>query len=680
MTDRFLALRFRSTLLAVAGTLCALAAPAVAQQRSVPVPADAPTVATTSSGAAVLAWVHGGTTCLAVQLPGAVRPQRLGYDGPVFDATAPVVPGGCWATPTLSRFDGEQLATSAVDDRTAVAWGWAGTQTARVQLKDGAAVVADVVTAPSPLPGPAGLLRFWAVDRANDATPNALAFLDAAGVVRRAIDPSVPEEVTDVEEGGIGGPPVGTLLQSGRAGAHRWQLRRVTSTVLRPTPLQPERRVARNCLRTFTRKGDDTAFNSGLCADEHDFDRAPLVVASSSDCDLGAQVTVLATAAVRRVVAILGDGRRQVVPLVAFGDGLRTGMGVVGYERAVRSVLALGADGRVLHTDVLGSPPVKGPAGSRSCPGAVGGLRGRRDAGDPPLGAGPHTVRYADHGVELCARADAAPRVPQDCAVPPTRPRASYVWFSESADGLFGFGVVGDEVAAARVTVADGTQRTVASGPLTGYTGIYAGVLRQIAIELPTEAGVLRRVELLDDRGRVLNHQAFSGTWNGLGRAIALLPAADGAPAVRAAPIFYGRRSGTCLASGVLATLDDCADFLFPGERTTGPDTVRVDATCTPRRLLVTGLLRRAGDRLAVRTTGGREIAATQVRIPSAAGDAGFGRFYARAILGPREGIDAVLLRGRLPARVPVGLPPAERQCGYADAAGVAASFFRKGV
>jgi len=123
--------------------LFALAAPAGAaapDNRAVTVPADAPAVATTSSGAMVLAWVHGGSTCTALQRPGTPRPTRAAsFTG--LPGEEDVAPGGCDATPVLARFGGAALGAFRPDDPASarsLVWGVAGEDTGSVLFKAGA--------------------------------------------------------------------------------------------------------------------------------------------------------------------------------------------------------------------------------------------------------------------------------------------------------------------------------------------------------------------------------------------------------------------------------------------------------------------------------------------------------------------------------------------------------------
>jgi hypothetical protein len=648
--------------------LLALAAPARADVQAVPgdvqtVPADAPTVATTPSGAAILAWAKGGQTCTALQAPGAPRPTRI--TNAVGNPFAPeATAGSCDRTPTLTHFDGDERGSFRISGQRDVVWGVAGAETARIAFKRGTTVLAQADTAPATLPGGPADLRFWAVDRARDGVePDEIAFLDAAGVVRRAETPS--------GDGSPGENAIGTLLQHGQVGDTRWELRRTSSSLLAATPLQPERHVTQNCLRFVTKQvrhgalgevtGEDGACDrSGLLGPD------PMVATAASDCTLGIHVDVLATATVHRAVAVLGDGSRRTVPLVTFGDGLRAGVAMIGHGQAVRRVLALGASNRVVGSASIGAAPGRIMRGE-FCGPSWRGATGQAADDDRRLGPAPHVVRSVDHGLALCTQVDRAPRIPRDCGVPPTDPELTPVLVRRTTDGRFAFGILPEDIASVRLRLSDGTMRTAPATPLTNYVGIYAGVLRQVVFDLPGNAYV-EQVESLDDRGRVLSRDPPAERPD-LDHPITLRPAGGGAPAVRAAPLTALGETDACIALGALETLADCDDVVFSQAGEPGY-TVRVVATCTPRRLLVTAILPRRTDRLVVRTAHGREIAARIVRIPPAAGAPGY---YALAVVGLREGVGAALVRGRASRRIPLDLPPAAEQCGYAASPGLLA-------
>lgn len=623
------------------------------------VPADAPAVATTAAGATVLAWTRGGKQCTALQRPGSPRPARasslVGMPG-----QEDVAPGSCDTTPVLAGFAGRLLGTFELADGSVLAWGDAGAGAASVRLKRGERTVAEAPAVPSTL-GP----RFWALQYTPGDQVDEVALADETGTVRRAYDPirfGVTRGVVGDED--EPGKPTGTLLRQGRAGARTWQLRRVVRRELAATPLLPERHVERDCLMFVARTQHGSGTSTGPCTGDA-LDQTPMVADAGGDCGLGTHVEALVTSAVRRVVVIAGDGSRRAVPLSSFGPGVRAGALVLGTGLAVRRVVALGAGGRALTTQELGLAPAGADAGT-CVSDSLSLVYGVGD--DGRLRAGPHAARFADHGVELCATIDRAPRVPADCALPPTEPESTGVQIRPTADGRFVFGVVEAEIAAARVTLDDGAVRTIAAQPLTGYAGLYAGTLREIAADLPGPH-VVERIELLDDRGRVLNGEA--GLELAYGPAVTVLPAAHGLPAVHATPLRARRDAATCFTFGPLSESSGCEIGGLDGG--VGVESVSVHALCAPRRLVVSALLARRDDRLVLRTTSGREVVARRVRLLADAG-AVAGKYYALAVLGPRDGLSTVIVRSRAPHRLRTALPSAARQCGYSMSPGLFAA------
>lgn len=390
---------------------------------------------------------------------------------------------------------------------------------------------------------------------------------------------------------------------------------------------------------------------------------------SASSCDIGLHFEVLARSSVRSAVAILGDGSRRRTRLLALGGPYeaRGGELLVGFGTAVRRIDGLGADGRVVDRWPVGEAPYR-----RDCSVASGDSVFFTDpTAMTTLGAPPHVAHLVDRGDQLCVAVDRAPQLPEDCAVPPLDPESAGLGAVSAGDGAYLYGIVPTEVVAARVRFADGTTTTVATTPITGYTGQYAGVLGQIALDVPAGAQA-RSAALLDAAGRVVGRSDLLAYRVAKGRALTLRPASGGVPALRATPFtadITGRReTATCIAFSVPKTLFDCGLDTF-GASDTGARTVRVLSRCAPRRLVVLAVLRRAGDRLVVRTRAGREVVARTVRVPAAAGGAA-GHHVALAVLGPHDAIAGMSVRGVAARRIKAAYPAAASQCGYSDQPG----------
>jgi hypothetical protein len=662
-------LRRSVALIAALSASALAAAPVHAAPAPVPVPADAPTVATTASGDAVIAFVIGGRTCTVLQKVGAPRPTTLVDDDATAQRGSVEANGSCDAVRAQSRFHAETLGSRADAERRLV-WGVAGAGAARLQLRDGSRVVSESAAAPAALPGPSGALRFWVLEQPDGDRADEVALLDAGGTVRNAWTPVVLGLGAFMLSGDLASGSA-KVLAHGRAGDTRWRLLLDSEPRLAPTPLDPERRVPVRCLGFASesgRSGGSSDFG-GLC-DQDALEVTALAATSGSSCDIGLHFEVLARSSVRSAVAILGDGSRRRIRLLALGGALeaRGGALIVGAGVAVRRIDGLGADGRV-----VGTWPVKAPPYRPDCGLSTSGSVFFDDLTVPTaLGAPPHVVHVADHGDQLCVALDRAPRPPAECAVPPTEPESAGVGSVAAGAGTYVYGIVPTEVAAARVRFADGTTRTVATTPIPGYSGQYAGVLGQIALDVPAGADA-RSAALLDATGRVVGRSDLRTLRLSQGRTTTLRPASDGVPAFLATPFTIDlpghRETATCVAFSVPRTLFGCGLDLF-GADDTGARTVRVLSRCAPRRLVVSAVLRRAADRLVVRTRAGRDVVARAVRVPAAAGGAA-GHHLAVAVLGPREAVAGVRLRGTGARKVKAAYPPAASQCGYDDQPGL---------
>lgn len=672
---------YRSTLrcaLGAATAACALAvlaSPALAAPSppTLPVPADAPTVATTPSGAQVLAFVHGGRTCTVLQRAGAPRPAELvNADATVEDRDYDTVNGVCVHTPSLSQYRAQVVRQDFENDgHRATAWGVAGTGAGRVELRDQGRVVAASPALPAALPGPAGALRFWAVDVPPSAGVDELALFDAAGTLRRAW---APRELGGAALGSDDGrsDPKGTVLQRGHRGNVTWTLRRVARPMLDPTPLEPEHRVDERCLAlSVAVEGVGGSVVHGPC-DQDDLVFVPLVVQQGDDCSTGLHFEVLARPPIRTAVAILGDGTRRSVRLAALGGelGARGGELMVGKDRAVRRV-----EGRDARGHVVRSWPVAVPPYTQACDGSFdgGSVSGFTifPGDDGPLGAGPHVPRVVDRGVQVCVAIDRAPRVPEECTTPPIDPEDATVGsIATAGGGRYLYGLVPLEVAAVRIRFADRSAQTVPRTPIPGYAGRYAGVLGQVALELPAGRRPYKQ-EVLDDHGRVLASWPLASPETEVGSPHTLLPAAGGLDALRAWDVrlalpFAGVRY-TCVGFGERPATDLALDCDLPLDHgTTGAGTVQVDVRCAPRRTIVLAALRHRTDRLVLGLRGGREVTARQVRLPAGTGPAA-GNSIAVAILGPRDALTGIRLRGKAARKAAVAYPAAAEQCGYSD-------------
>lgn len=652
----------RSALLAAVLALALPGAAGAQQYRPpapVPVPPDAPTVMTTPAGTVVLAFVHRGDLCLAIQPAGEPRPTRVpgGYDG---DDGAP---GTCASLPVLTPFGASAHGDFRSGVSRAVTIGVAGADTAAVELRHDGATVGHGAAVPSPLPGAAAEPRIFAIEHPIGAFAEELATLDAAGMVRRAFGPDTHSSryLAEDEEDAVGERPRGPIVLQGRRGTTSWHLRRSTQRVLASTPLEPERHVTQACLSLDWRAHGTTGEGNGICDDEASTE--PLLVTADPSCrGPGSSVIVLARPGVRRVAVVLGDGRRVALPLRALPGTPatpRAGAVVLGDAVAVRRVLAFDARGRVLGSTSLQLPP--GSAAGERCEDFGAGFFGLfTDDGpapdDTPLrSAAPHGPRVVDAGVRICVAVDRAPRVPADCAMPPVLPSEALVASHPTATGRYVLALVPSEVASARLRLRGGVTREVTAVPVPGYTGRYAAQLRAIAADVPGRRAVLA-LDLRDARGRVLQ-KVFGPESSTPTRTDRLRPARSGLPALWSARFTDDDDRITCLAFGPIAGFGDCrAMHIAAPYGLSG--TFTVDVRCAPRRTVVLAVLGRPADRLAVVTAAGRRVSARRMAIPG-----GNGLTAAEVVLGPHERLRRVALRTGHADLFP---PAAAQQCGFA--------------
>jgi hypothetical protein len=638
----------RSVLRCALGTLAALlllATPASAA--TMPVPADAPTVATApADGTVVIAWRRDDEQlCVVVQTPGDPRPERIKIEGNPFSREN----GRCTALPVLAPFGDQLLITGVRSGTRTLAVGVTGTSVAAVEAKRDGKVVARAETVASPLPVAAADLRFYLTDVAPDA--DEVALLDAGGTVRRARTPSDDP----VAGGAVPRSTTGPVVAEGRRAGHAWALGVPSQRRLAPTPLLPEHWVTVRCL-AFTGARD-----ARTCDDEA-LARSPVVIAARGGCGaVDAHVAVLARTAVRRVEVVLGDGRRRTIPLrVVPGDrdGLRAGVVVLGPGVAVRRLVVSGAGGRVLMVNRLRQAPGPGPAAP--CP-AYKSFRSQVRYGRLGIalhGPTPHVFRAVDDGVRLCLAADRAPRVPQECDLPPADLDGVALSIEQQGATATAWGLVTADVATARLMLDDRTTRDVPAAPIPGYAGQYSATTPLVAATIAAPRHVLG-YQLLDARGRLL--EQFDG-WREPARPgdVTTVLRSPGLPALRAG--FFGPIP--CLALGPLTKLNNCAVAV--------PGVYRVKALCTPRRIVIWGLLRYPPDNLIAETAGGREITALKAILPIRYGR---GRTAALLVIPADTAVRRLILRARAAGRADLVLPPAAEQCGYDDYAWVTNAF-----
>lgn len=636
----FRGLRAAGLLLAV---LLAAAAPARAQggSGSVGVPPGAPVVAgPTASGTSAVAFLHGKELCMAFVQQGAPASGQQ--------------EGDCVAVPVLQAFGHRAISLHGTAGGGYQEIGVTGGAAAFISYKLAGATVARAATQPSPLPGAAGTLRFYAIETPAGARSDELALLDTFEAVQRAYaldgffdaGPPVPRD------------PPGRILAQGRRGSGRWTLRTRIAHPLAPTPLLPERRVAGACvtLATALRRPAD-----GVC-DLQARAAEPVLFGLTQSCSpVGTALTVLARAAVRRVEVVLGDGRRRAVALRAIPDapaGERAGVAVLGRGIAVRALVATGSGGRTLLRRPLGLPPAVRFAGcEEGLDTAI--IRYAVGLSQRPLGAGPHAPHVATDGVRLCLAIDRAPRPPGGCAVPPLDAEDVFLTTEPTADGRYVAGFVPREVARVRLRLDDGRAREVRPAPVDGP---YAVSVALVAADVPGAHPVVG-YDLLDAAGGTLASSEGPQEPAFVHRTVLLAHPGPGlGPLIAARRPRVGRVGPTTCAALVGLIGEDRCELGSSG-------IFRVIVRCAPRQIVVIGTLDRAGQRIAVRTAAGREIRGRTVALPAAlrstAPRAVTQVAVALAVLPASAAPRKLLLRGPDASTTTLALPAAREQCGY---------------
>jgi hypothetical protein len=625
----------------VALVLLVLPAAALAQDSTIPVPANAPTALKAPDGSELIVFTAGSRLCIAVQASGDERPvdvSGVGVDSGGLDTV-----GGCHQLPVLAPPAGDELADIPFGNRRGDLL-VTGTAVAAVEAKRNGRVLAHAETVASPLPGAAAELRFAFLPApkspADAEAIDEIALLDATSTVRRAHRPSF-SEVT----------PVGQTLTRGGEGGRAWRLSSYRQPVLSPTPLLPERKVTVTCVSVNVHDASD-----GVCDDER-LTTVPVLPVISRTCSpLGTSVAVLVRSRVRRVTLVLGDGSHRTVPLRPVPgdpDGLAAGIALVGPSIAIRRMVVTSAGGRALSS--LGLQLA--PSAASGCDGFLSFVYSESDTG--LRAPGPRVFQAVDRGVQLCVAPNRAPDARNDCGIPPIDVQGSRLVVAPRTDATTITGLVSADVAVVRLALDDGTRRDIPATPIPGYIGQYASTTLLVDAEVaaPRKVG---GYELLDARGRVLDDRD-DGLMPVL-RHRATVLRTPGLPPLRAALISGSDDALPCLAFGALAKVSACT--------ATAAASYTARAFCTPRRIALWGLLSHSTDDVIVQTTDGHEITARKAVLPAAI-RRGKGTTAALVVLPAGVGTRRLLVRGKAGGKRDLVLPPAAEQCGYQTNAGM---------
>jgi hypothetical protein len=613
----------RSIAVAIAALLVCVPSTAGQSQRGVAVAGPTP------SGGQLFVYDQRNDLCLAIRRPGQRPPGSICGDE---------VPR--LRTPTLNfqRFG---------RDRPAFVWGVVAPEVSAIEpvFPDGRRVRIETSEGAAYRGRLAGRVRFFVAE--THAEPLYVRLLDQAGQLLAAEEMN-PDSYD----------PAATSLPiaRGRIVGERWRLSAFRRPRLRPLPGEEERIVQESCV--------DLQHSSGplfsgpfpemrICADP-DGAFGPWNLEVDTACrGVGLTAVGLAPPTARRLVAVLGDGRRVRVPLrelpARFGDE-RPFVLVLGPRTALRRMVAFEAGGR--RTLVRGIAP-----GIANCPHTGSTFITSLDLTRAPrIGPGGPALQVRDEGVLLCATIGLPRAV--DCWHPPLDEGDSRILWHPTDAGTYAAGVLPQQVASVVLEWDDGERlrlETTTEGP---YEGRYQGLVRFFTVSLPGRR-ILRRVELLDASGQQL-----------LGTSIHEPPVYDPGPVV----VLRGS-GGWRLGAGVLRAprsgrralcLELSRGALDPepvGCLGTGPN---VEVSCRPRGMRLYGRLPKGARTARVETDLGVFEART-ARLPSRLGVRG--RLYLVELPAgarPRR----VVLEGRRTKRHPVRLPAARAQCGYGTGIG----------
>ncbi|WP_027007296.1 hypothetical protein [Conexibacter woesei] len=661
----------RSALLAILSAALLLPAAAHAVETVPAVVVAGPT----ASGATASAKVANAGVCISLALPDRIDP---------LDRSAAEQAGPCDPL-RLGPEDEHGLVGFVAHDsddpghRTLFDAGATGTDIAAVELRKAGRTVAHVATQPSPLPSEP-YVRFYLLESSDQ--PDEIAFLDASDTVRRAADIAGDGRGEHVDAGDRPIAGLRTLARGRGRGEGSWTLSAYRVSSIDSTPLAPERRLTQACVRLVLRGGSEVR-DSGACNRPGTESQQLLPAFADDGCgDVGRYAGAFVRSQVARVVVTLGSGTRLTLPLRALpaaagGAGLRFGMAVFDAHQAIRSMVAYDAAGRAIDRSLSTTPPeapkpcahgkpADDPAGELSSEDQSDVANSSANSARPtPLGAGPHQVQAADAGDLICLAADRAPRVPQDCAQPPTAPADASVGAVPTADGRIALSVVPAEIATARVTFDDGTRRDIPTVPIPGYGGQYAASLKLVYADLPGPHHILRYA-LLDARGQDLSDNYGPevpglGAAHEVGRVRGVGTLFSSPPVVAASLRYPAEGRGDCLTVGRPAA---GAGILDQGCLPHYTSAVSITASCAPRQIVVSVGLTRRTDRVAIRLASGREVALRTYALPASRTE-GFAAAQAIGVLGAHDVPRTLIRRGAVPKRLALALPAAAEQCGY---------------
>jgi hypothetical protein len=453
-------------------------------------------------------------------------------------------------------------------------------------------------------------------------------------------------------------------LARGTTSGAPWSFEALRMRQLASLPGQEERFVELSCvevrrrgsLRAPTRDFYDARSRARTCVNP-EVRRSVAELQLDQECSrLGLVATGIVTPEVQAVVAVLGDGSRRPLLLRRVPGGGHAFALVVGRRVALRRLVGVTrGGGRRLLRDSAGP-------GVLRC-GDSGALVFSYDL-RPFLPSGPIALRVYDDGVELCATLGLPTRHPDECSYPPIAPEDAWILTRTEGERKLLAGIVPGDVKTAVVELHGGERITVATGPASGYAGRYAGSLRFFTLELAADATVWR-IRVVDTHGRRATVRYGERPPPAGPRRLVV----GGLRGLRLWVELY-ELSGTGFSPYLCVRLgrSECSFAAAFGPA------LRVD--CSPRRVVLWGLLPRGASGIAVETDRGRFAGRVRalprgLRPRRPARQRSLRRIepvsaYVLTVPG-RAKPKALLVTGRRNSRERLRLPSAAAQCGYED-------------
>ena len=450
------------------------------------------------------------------------------------------------------------------------------------------------------------------------------------------------------------------VLARGSVRGAGWSLSARRQRILAPLPRNEERLLEETCARVLAprRVIGGSRLRVGTCIHPDDT-RARYTFALDQDCSrIGITGVALVAPEVRALIAVLGNGRVRRLRLwrlpTGYGDWRAAAL-VLERSTALRRLVAVTGGGH--HRLLYGSI---GPGAVRC--GRGGGFI-TFDDDVPATPRGPATLTVYDEGVQLCATLGRRTRQPGECQPAPIEAEQTRILTRRAGRAVHVAGVVSPDVTRAVVKLVGGRRIALDTHSYEGYDGRYASSLRFFTVTLEPGQSVVSIPLYNASGGRV-----YTAEGRGEGRAEGsprlVVP---GPPGLRVRADWFGwpdlAHAGLCLRLG--------ASNCWFGT----PFDVQVSAECTPRRLVLWGVLEK-GIRSVVVETSRDDVTGRVETLPAPFRDPAKQPSYLRqfdaasafVVAVPGEATPtALVVRGRRTTRYGLRLPAASAQCGYED-------------